>query len=435
VTHALATAERRNTRIAVLFVDLDDFKLVNDSLGHAAGDDLLGTVALRLQSALRESDTAARLGGDEFAVLLEDVSSPADAQQTAERILHALGAPYSVSDNQIISPRASIGIAVSDGSTSDTSGLLRNADLAMYAAKGRDAGSSLAFFEESMASEVLRRLELTDELEKALAAGQFELHYQPIVTLETEEIAGVEALLRWNHPDKGTISPLEFIPTAEETGIIVPIGRWVLHEACRQAGSWQRQGHASESLCVCVNISTRQLGDPQLVADVQAAMDAGRLRPDQLVLEITENLFVQDIEHMRERLMELKRLGVRLAVDDFGTGYSALSYLQTFPLDILKIDKSFVDGLGHGSDQTSIVRTIIELGHGFNLDIVAEGVEERDQASELRAMHSRFGQGYYFARPVNASALTAMLTTSVPSYPPNAPAPSAANSKQSEVPP
>jgi len=248
---------------------------------------------------------------------------------------------------------------------------------------------------------------LTDELEKAFATQQFELHYQPIVVLETEEIVGVEALLRWNHPGRGMIAPNDFIPEAEESGLIVPLGRWVLQEACRQTGIWQRDGN--ESLYVCVNISTRQLADPQLASDVQAALDAGGMRPEQLVLEITESLLVEDVEHMRNRMTELKRLGVRLAIDDFGTGFSALSYLQSFPLDILKIDKSFVDGLGKGGEESTVVGAIIELGNNLDLDVIAEGVEERDQLAELRSLHSGFGQGYLFARPADAGAMTTRL--------------------------
>jgi diguanylate cyclase (GGDEF)-like protein/PAS domain S-box-containing protein len=416
VTHALAIARRANDAVAVLFVDIDDFKLINDSLGHAAGDDLLRTITQRLHGRLRASDTVACLGGDEFAILVEGVSSADDVEQLAKEILEALEEPYTASDSQMMAPRASIGIAISDGPKSDKDGLLQDADVAMHAAKRQGKGS-FAFFEESMHLAAVRRFGLTDELEKALVAEQFELYYQPIVVLETEEISGVEALIRWNHPRNGTLAPGEFIPLAEETGLIGPIGHWVLNEACRQAGSWQTQRRGEPSLYVCVNVSTKQLQDPQLVSDVRAALGAGGLRPDQLVLEITESLLVRNIEQMRERLEELKRLGVRLAVDDFGTGYSTLSYLQCFPFDILKVDKSFVQGLGRGSQQSSIVRTIVELGTSRGLDIVAEGIEQPEQVAELRAMHARLGQGHYFSRPVNASAITAVLTASVPDNP------------------
>jgi EAL domain-containing protein (putative c-di-GMP-specific phosphodiesterase class I) len=258
---------------------------------------------------------------------------------------------------------------------------------------------------------------LTDELEQAFAAGEFELHYQPIVVLETEKIVGVEALLRWNHPSKGLMSPAEFLPMAEKTGLIVPIGRWVLQEACRQAGAWQRE-RPDDPLHVCVNVSTRQLQDARLVPDVRAALDAGGVRPDQLVLEITENLLVENVEKIRMRLLELRGFGVRLAVDDFGTGYSALSYLQSFPLDILKIDKSFIDGMDRGSDHPNIVRAIVQLGGSLGLEVVAEGIEQLDQLDELRSMDLRYGQGYYFARPLDAAAVTALLTTAVPSHVP-----------------
>jgi EAL domain-containing protein (putative c-di-GMP-specific phosphodiesterase class I) len=307
-----------------------------------------------------------------------------------------------------ISPRVSLGIATSGNDAREAEVLIRNADVAMYAAKRRGQ-SGTALFDPSMHESAVRRFKLIDDLDQALAEGQFEVHYQPIVALETEEIVGVEALLRWNHPRDGMVGPFEFIPLAEQTGAIVPIGRWVLQQACRQAGEWDRNRGSDGSLYVCVNLSTRQLADPDLVDDVRSALEAGQLRPAQLVLELTESLLIEDVERTRERMEELKAIGVRLAVDDFGTGYSALSYLQRFPLDILKIDKSFIDGLRHGTDQSNIVRALITLGGSLHLDIVAEGIEEPEQLAELRAMRSGFGQGYLFARPLTAEALTALL--------------------------
>jgi EAL domain-containing protein (putative c-di-GMP-specific phosphodiesterase class I) len=260
-----------------------------------------------------------------------------------------------------------------------------------------------------MLASVVRDFEMADELERAIGEGQFELHYQPIVDLETEEIAGVEALVRWNHPREGQLAPMDFTPLAEQTGAIVRIGRWVLEEACRQAGTWDRQRTAGRPLHVCVNLSPRQLDDPRLVADVRAALDGGRLSPEQLVLELTESLLVDDVERTRLRLQKLKAIGVRLAVDDFGTGYSALSYLQRFPLDILKIDRSFIDAMEDGNDQSNIVQALIELGGTLDLDVVAEGIEQPNQLAELRRMRPGYGQGFLFARPLTADALTVLM--------------------------
>jgi diguanylate cyclase (GGDEF)-like protein/PAS domain S-box-containing protein len=407
VEHALVAARRTDARVAVIFADLDAFKLVNDSLGHAAGDDLLRMVAQRLRDCIRDADTVARLGGDEFAILLGSSDAGA-AEVMAKRVLESLSAPLSLMGRQM-TPRISLGIAVSDADASDTQTLMRNADIAMYAAKRRGQGG-FARFEPSMSISPARDFEMAEELDRALDEGQFELNYQPIFDLESGEIAGVEALVRWNHPREGVLGPLEFIPLAEQTGAIVPIGRWVLQEACRQVGTWNHKRTSSAPLHVCVNLSTRQLDDPQLVCDVRSALEAGQLLPGQLVLELTESLLIDDVESTRLRLEELKAVGVRLAVDDFGTGYSALSYLQRFPLDILKIDRSFIKGLQRGNDQSNIVEALIQLGAALDLEIVAEGIEQPDQLTELRRMRSNYGQGFLFARPLTADAVTALLS-------------------------
>jgi diguanylate cyclase (GGDEF)-like protein/PAS domain S-box-containing protein len=415
VKHALAAAHRAETQAAVIFADLDDFKLVNDTFGHATGDDLLRMIAGRLSACIRESDTVARLGGDEFAILLEGTDADA-AGVMAGRILERVGATLTLVDRQM-TPRMSLGIAVSGADACDTETLMRNADIAMYAAKRRGQGG-FASFEPSMLTSAVRDFEMAAELERAITEGQFELHYQPIVDLATDEIAGVEALVRWNHPREGQLAPMDFTPLAEQTGAIVRIGRWVLEEACRQAATWDRQRTSGRPLHVCVNLSTRQLDDPLLVADVRAALDGGQLSPDQLVLELSESLLVDDGELTRLRLQELKAIGVRLAVDDFGTGYSALTYLQRFPLDILKIDRSFVNGMEDGNDQSNMVQALIDLGGTLDLDVVAEGIEQPDQLAELRRMRSDYGQGFLFARPLTADALTALLSGDAAPLPP-----------------
>jgi diguanylate cyclase (GGDEF)-like protein/PAS domain S-box-containing protein len=403
VEHALTQTHRAGGGVAVIFLDLDDFKAVNDSLGHAEGDQLLVQVAARLLGATRGCDTVARLGGDEFAILLNDAVD-GDAHIVANRILSSLTRPVLVGAREL-SVGASIGIAAArcdDGAEE----LLRNADLAMYQAKARGKGM-YEVFAPPMYEAVRDRVSLQADLHHALERREFRLVYQPLVELATERVLGVEALVRWDHPTRGAVSPATFIPLAEESGMILPLGRWVLGEACRQAAIWQRRGIGAPY--VAVNISGRQLQHPQLVADVASALGDAGLDPGALLLEITEGVVMHDTEASLRRLLDLKGIGVRLAIDDFGTGYSSLSYLQRFPVDVLKIDKAFVDDVAAGGSQAALARTIVALGETLSLDTVAEGIETAEQSAALLAMGCRVGQGYWFARPVPAPEITAML--------------------------
>jgi diguanylate cyclase (GGDEF)-like protein len=397
LSHALERAERSGSEVAVLFLDLDRFKTVNDSLGHAAGDDLLCTVAERVATCMRSADTAARLGGDEFAVLLEDLTSSTEAVRVAERIVEALRAPIAVAGREIF-VSTSIGIATGAGD------LLRQADVAMYRAKAEGKGR-FAIYEAGMQAEVLERLDIEGALQRAVERGELELHYQPIIALATGTMAGVEALLRWNHPERGLVMPLSFVPLAEETGLIVGIGRFVIREACRQAAAWRAAG-APAGLSVNVNLSGRQLEDPGLLDTVAGALRETGLDPGSLVLEITETVLMQDTEATIERLRALRALGVRLAVDDFGTGYSSLRYLNRFPVDVLKMAKPFVDGLGAGAEHSALARAIVDLGANLGMHIVAEGIERPEQLDALRALGCGYGQGYHFSRPLAAGELT-----------------------------
>ena len=406
VEHALMRSTRSIPEIAVMFIDLDDFKTVNDSLGHAAGDEVLREVGDRLKSAVRPTDTVARFGGDEFAVLLDGVNGSEDAADAAARILRALDLPVEIEGKNVF-PRASIGICLvgEELETPAAADLLRNADVAMYMAK-RDSKGSYRVFESTMHERVVERLELRSDLQHAMALDQLELHYQPVVRLAGREIIGVEALLRWNHPVRGTIPPNHFIPVAEETGLIIPIGRWVLESACREGVRLHQRFPRPEPLTMSVNLSVRQLQSETIVSDVREALAATGLPAACLVLEITESLMLVDTDFGIQQLHELKSLGVRLAMDDFGTGYSSLSYLSRFPVDILKMDRSFV---GSG-DNEALTSAIIALGDSLSLDVVAEGIELQEQASSLEARGCKIGQGFLFARPMASGALTDFLT-------------------------
>jgi diguanylate cyclase (GGDEF)-like protein/PAS domain S-box-containing protein len=410
VTHTLARAGRVPTAHAVLFLDLDNFKKVNDSLGHAAGDDLLRGVAQRLVSSVRGSDTVARLGGDEFAILLEDLVQPDHAFTTTERILETLREPILVQGKEVF-VGASIGISPLGRNIDSADTLLRNADIAMYAAKRQGRGGYVVF-SDGMDTATRHRLELEADLYRAIGRDELVAMYQPTVEVGTCRIIGAEALVRWQHPTRGLIHPAEFIGIAEETGLIVAIGKWVLQKACRDGRRWQESNPSHAALSVAVNISARQLQDAQLVQDVAAILDECQLDPASLTLEITESVAMQNTEATIARLGALKALGVRLAIDDFGTGYSSLSYLQRFPIDILKIDRAFVKGIAENDDDEALAHTIVQLARTLRLKTVAEGIETVEQLDRLRALGCDHGQGYYFARPMPGEQLAEMLAAS-----------------------
>lgn len=393
--------------IGVLFLDLDNFKIVNDSLGHEAGDALLVEMARRLRACLRSGDTAARLGGDEFTVLLEDVRDIDDALTAAERIMDALRTPMEISGREIFLG-ASIGIALSAPSHQGGADLLRCADLAMYEAKRHGKGR-FEVFDERTLGRVSDRLDLETDLRHALERGEFEVFYQPIIELSSDRIVEMEALVRWEHPRRGRVSPDQFISVCEETGMIVDLGAWVLEQACVQAVAWQHSHASLRPLMMSVNISARQFQHPTLVADIADILGRTGLHARCLKLEITESVVMQDADAAIFTLRALKALGIHLAIDDFGTGYSSLSYLKSLPVDTLKIDRSFVDGLGQESQDTAIVHSILALAATLNLSVTAEGIETAAQQKQLIELGCDRGQGYLFSRPVPSAGLTGMI--------------------------
>jgi diguanylate cyclase (GGDEF)-like protein len=406
VDQAIARQRRREDELAVLFLDLDDFKTINDSLGHEAGDELLRTVGERLHASIRAVDTAARFGGDEFAVLLEATGGEIGAPEVAARILAALAQPIPL-DGRDVFVHASVGIAMCDDgcwAPGGTDSLLRNADVAMYMAKS-GGKNRYQIFEPAMHAAAMARLELKADLQKALADDQFVLHYQPIVDLESGQMTGAEALVRWEHPERGLVSPGEFIPVAEDTGVIVELGRWVLEQACLEAARLQAACPSEVPLTMSVNLSARQLQAHGIVDHVRDALQASGIAPSTLVLELTESVMMDDVDLAAIRLHELRELGVKLAIDDFGTGYSSLNYIRQFPLDILKVDRSFVLDINGGGEIAALTETIIELASTLNLRAVAEGIEHADQVQRLRELNCDLGQGFHLHRPMPAAAL------------------------------
>src|SRR3954447_24877820 len=400
--------QQGGTSSAVLFLDVDNLKSVNENLGHEGGDALIKLLGDRMVGSVRDTDTVARLSGDEFAILITGPGSAHQAERVAHRILECLRAPVQIGEH-LIRTGLSIGLATSDTCATSGIGMLRAADLAMYAAKTSGKGR-LEVFQPSHHTAQVQRDAVRAELSGALDAGQLELHYQPIVDASSRLIVGFEALLRWRHPERGLVSPLEFIPLAEETGLIVPIGRWVLQEATRQAAAWQDRSPLGR-LRMSVNVSVRQFQHPDLVGDVADAVHRSGLAPSLLTLEITESLFAQDTEETTRKLGLLKDLGVRLALDDFGTGYSSLSYLRRFPIDSLKIDKSFIDGVTTSSEGHAMAAAISQLGQTLHLEVVAEGLENGDQLLALRSLDCPLGQGYHFSRPLTPGDAVKLLLT------------------------
>jgi diguanylate cyclase (GGDEF)-like protein/PAS domain S-box-containing protein len=410
VEHALTFAASEGTSTAVIFLDLDDFKTINDGLGHAVGDEVLRVVAARLLEAAGPTDTIARFGGDEFAILIEGVGDAVQAFDLAEGLVSRFEIPIPVAGKDVL-VRPSIGIAIAaanlEGRRSDAGELIRDADAAMYICK-RDGKGGYRVFEAAMHERVLERLELRDELRSAIASGQLELHYQPVLRLHDGRVTGMEALVRWHHPTRGLVQPVQFIPLAEEMGLIVDLGRWVLREACGHGAALHAAGEVSSGFVTGVNLSGKQLQHPDVIADVRAALEDTGLEPAMLVLEITETVMMADYDVASQRLRELKALGVRIAMDDFGTGYSSLGYLSRLPVDILKMDRSFL--AANASPQASgLAAAIIALGGTLGLQVVAEGIESSEQYEALRTLGCDYGQGYFISRPMDLAATHAWL--------------------------
>jgi len=416
-------------RFAVLFLDLDRFKLVNDSLGHLAGDQLIIEIAQRLTACLRQTDliarndgdnpirpapegddTLARLGGDEFTILLEDIRAISDPMRVAERIQDALRKPFVLAGQEVVTT-ASIGVALSTTGYSEAQDILRDADIAMYRAKSLGK-ARCEVFDQAMHASAVARLQLEGDLRRALERNEFRLHYQPIVSLATKTVQGFEALVRWEHPQKGVISPAEFVPIAEETGLIYFIGKWVFREACRQMRAWQEQYPQARGLTMSINLSAKELAHPDLVDQTRQIIEETGVAPKAIRLELTEGAAMENAEHTRRLLLGLKELGIRLSIDDFGTGYSSLSYLRRFPIDTLKIDRSFITHIDGHEENRQIVRTIMLLASNLGMDVIAEGAETLQEINHLKALQCQYVQGFYFFKPMEGDAVASLLSSS-----------------------
>jgi diguanylate cyclase (GGDEF)-like protein len=413
VRHALASGRVGDAApIAMLIIDLDRFKVINESLGHSTGDLLLGAVADRLQGSLRPGDTVARFMGDEYGILLDQVTGPEEALIVAERVEGLLAAPFRLGGRDVFIT-ASIGIAVGRPGASDAEDLLRDADIALNWVKARSTVRH-AIFEPSMRADTVGRLDIENDLRQAVERNELRVFYQPVVDLTTDRITGFEALVRWQHPVRGLIPPMSFIPLAEETGLILPIGNWVLETACRQARAWHDEWPSEAPLTMSVNLSARQFAQPDLVDQVAAILESTGLPASALKLEITESVVMDESETGINALRALRALGCRLALDDFGTGYSSLSYLKSLPLDTIKIDRSFVAGLADDDANLPIVQAVIALAHGLGIDVTAEGIETAEQLASLRSLACDHGQGFLYARPLPATDLVRLLSPGAP---------------------
>jgi diguanylate cyclase (GGDEF)-like protein len=400
--------QHEDYQFAVLFLDLDRFKNVNDSLGHSIGDQLLIAMARRLEHCIRDVDMVARLGGDEFAILLDGIADSSITTAMAGRIQEKLQSPFNLSGHEVFTT-TSIGIAMSSTGYDHPENMLRDADTAMYRAKAQGK-ACYEVFDKGMHTRAVYLLQMENDLRRALDREEFRVHYQPIVSLENGQLTGFEALLRWQHPERGFINPVDFISLAEDTGLIVPIGMWILKRACQQLAKWQWKAPANRQLFMSVNLSSKQLGQSALVDQIRETLEETHVDPRHIKLEITESAVMENAETAAQLMRRLKGLGVQLSIDDFGTGYSSLGYLHRFPVDILKVDRSFIGRIGEAAENIEIVRTIISLAENMGMQVVAEGVETMSQLSQLRRLNCQFGQGYLFSRPVDATSIDAWIS-------------------------